>query len=382
MLGSVFLEEWPEAASALEGALWEPARTVVVERDGEMAGTASAFTRRLAVPGGVVTAPHITMIGVLPPHRRRGVLRRMIDRLHLDAAERGEPVAVLWASEGKIYQRFGYGLATRTASLDASNVGLAFREDVPRGTGTVRSVPADSRERFQPVFDAVWTGRPGWSERDDNWWAKMLADTPEFRDGASAMRAEVYAEGDDVQGYLRWRARHKWTDNGPEGTVVVKELTARTPTAYRELWRFAFSVDLTRSVTMASIGVDDPLPFLVDEPRRLGLRVKDALWLRVLDVPAALAARRYAAPVEAVIEVPGYGTYEMSGDLDRAECRPTTRPADLTVTIGALGAAYLGGASLGTLADGGLVTEHTAGSLARASAAFRWARSPSTPDSF
>jgi predicted acetyltransferase len=383
-LSTAFHEEWSSEAMAAEERVWEPDRTVVAERAGDedIAGMASAFTRRLAVPGGVVAASHVTMIGVRATHRRRGLLTRMIGQLHADAAERGEPIAVLWASEGRIYQRFGYGLAARVVSIEAVN-DVALRSDGPPADGRVRAVPADSLDLFRPVFDGVWADRPGWTDRDDAWWTKRVTELPEHSEGnLTRPRAAVYEDDGGVQGYLLWQVRRKWDDGGPCGEVIVRELIARTPAAYRELWRFALSVDLTRTVSMWPVSVDEPLPFLIDEPRRLLPRLRDGLWLRILDVPAALTARRYAAPIDLNLAVDDLGTFRLVGDVSSATCEPVGAPADLTVTIGALGAAYLGGVPLTALADGGLVTEHRPGKLREATTAFRWHRGPSVVEMF
>src|SRR5579859_7953400 len=108
---SMAFNDDPDDDERDEGLLvWEPERSIVVTAGEEIAGTAGVYTRDLSVPGGVLPAAHVTMVGVQPVHRRQGVLTRMMHHQLADVRARGEGVAVLWASEGKIYQRFGYGM--------------------------------------------------------------------------------------------------------------------------------------------------------------------------------------------------------------------------------------------------------------------------------
>ena len=374
--------------SEAEKGLFEPERTVLAVTDEGIAGVSAAFTRDMVVPGGIVPAAHVTQVSVGATHRRQGLLRRMITQLHSDALALGEPIAVLWASEGKIYQRFGYGLATTRLTIEATQRELTLRDPVAPGEGRLRAVPADSPGEMRKVFDEVCADRPGWSVRDDRWWANVLDDTKSRRGGATALRAAVHDGPDGVDGYVLWRVKSEWSAGGPGGVVQIRELIANTPEAYRALWRFALSVDLTRSTRYAMAPVDEPLQYLVDEPRRLGTTVSDGLWVRVLDVPRALSARRYAAPVDVVIEVEdgdipaNAARWRLVGDRDGAACTRVEEPADLSCHVHALGSAYLGGTPLAALAAGGRVRELRAGALAPASVAFGWHRAPGATEGF
>lgn len=395
-------DDWPQMLDVLTGAfndddfevgdaeraLFEPDRTVLAVTGDVIAGVSSVFTRDMVVPGGVVPAAHVTQVSVGATHRRQGLLRRMIDRLHTDARALGEPIAVLWASEGRIYQRFGYGLAARRLSIEAKQRELSLRDPATPAEGRLRPVPADVPGELRKVYDEVCAGRPGWSVRDDRWWDNLLADPKGRRGGATALRAVVHDGPGGVDGYLLWRVKSEWSPTGPNGVTIVKELVAATPGAYRALWRFALSVDLTRTTRHGLAAIDEPLQFLVDEPRALETKVGDTLWVRVLDVPRALAARRYAAPVDVVIEVAdadfadNAGRWRLVGDPGDATCTPTGDPADLACDVQSLGAAYLGGTPLTALAAGGRVRELRAGTLAAASTAFGWHRAPSAIDGF
>jgi predicted acetyltransferase len=391
LMAEAFNDEMDDDWNELEHSVFEPARSIVATQSGAIVGMVSAFTRDLTVPGGVVPAAHVTMVNVGATHRRQGLLRRMIDKLHADSIGLGEPIAVLYASEGRIYQRFGYGPATQRLTIEANAREVALRDSADYADaddGRLRSVPADSLDVFEKVFEEARADRPGWTARDERWWRYCTADIKSIRGGATSLRAVVHDGPGGVDGYMLWRAKGEWSETGPNGQVIVRELIATTPEAYRALWRFALSVDLTRSARQRFAAIDEPLQFLVNEPQALGLRVVDGLWLRLLDVPTALAARRYAAPIDVVIEVKdpnipaNAGRVRLVGDERSATCTRTDEPADIEATAHALGSAYLGGAPLTAFAAGGGVRELRPDTLARASVAFGWHRAPSSIEMF
>jgi predicted acetyltransferase len=386
VVGMAFNDDPDDAERDDEKLVFEAERSIVVTSDGTVAGAAAAYTRDLAVPGAVLPAGHVTMVGVHPVHRRKGVLTRMMRHQLADIRARGETIAVLWASEGRIYQRFGYGLAARRHSVEIEHE-ARLREPVDTG-GLRAATPTEVVGDLQKVYGQVSAERTGWSSRNTVWWEHLLADIPKRRGGASMLRAVLHDGPGGVDGYALWGVRRDWGPNGPRGTVVVREVATTTVTAYKAIWQYLMTVDLTRETSYWMAAVDEPLQYLVDEPRRLGGRIGDALWIRLVDIPAALAARRYAAPVDVVIEVEdpllpeNSGTWHLVGDSGTATCVPADRPADLRVEIGALGAAYLGDASLATLAAAGRVQDLGSDRLARTSVAFGWHRAPSAPEIF
>ena len=366
--------------------IYEPERSLVARRDGEIVGTAGIFTRQLSVPGAIVPTGHVTLVAVVPTARRQGILRRFMRQQFVDMRAAGEPIAALWASEGRIYQRYGYGLAARrmAVAVDTKEVRLADRFP---SAGTLReAAPVDVVEAMAKVYDEAYARHPGWSERTPRHWD--LTDPESWRDGASRLRAVVHSGDHGVDGYALWRVKNGWDDAGPAGEVHVLEQVSTTPEAYTAIWRFLLTLDLTRMTHAWNCSVDEPLQFMVNEPRRLGTRVADALWVRLVDVPAALAARRYASDVDLVIEVvDGYlpenaGRYHLSGSPEGARCTSTVEPPDLTCDVQSLGAAYLGGTPLNALADAGLVREHSAGALSAAGTAFGWHQTPSAIEVF
>lgn len=375
----------PEEESSWQG-VFEPERSLVIEDGGEVVAHAGAFTRDLTVPGGPLPAAHVTMVGVAPTHRRQGMLTGLMQR---QLAETPEPVAVLWASEGRIYPRFGYGMASQRVSFAVDSREVRLPE--PVAPGRLRTVPlAEAGADLRRVYEAVRADRPGWSSRTDAWWdSRTLADPPARREGATQLRATLHGNGDGaVDGYALWRTKGDWGAGGPQGEVRVKELVAVTPDAHLALWRFLLGIDLTRSASMWLAGLDEPLLHLADEPRRLGTALGDGLFVRIVDLPAALAGRRYAAPVDVVLDVadpllPGNaGRWRLTADLAKASCVRTDEPADLACGIAALGAAYLGGVSLGSLAAAGRITEVRPGALPAASTAWGWHRLPAGNEIF
>jgi len=386
LLAEAFHETWDAEGLEVERSVLEPERMALVLAGDRLVGTSGSYTRELTVPGAIVPSAHVTIVSVEATHRRRGLLNRMMERLFDDARRLGEPVAHLWASEGRIYQRYGYGLAASRLALDADRE-VQLRVPPADTDGQLRSVPlADAGPDIRKVYEQVRAERPGLSSRDDRWWGRVLADPTSWRGGATRRYVLLHETASVVDGYVLWRVR-EGSDDRP-GTVLVREVMATTPAVYQSLWQFLLNVDLTRRVEYPWAAPDEPLLYLVNEPRKLGARLQDGLWLRLLDVPAALAARRYAAPVEVVLGVTdpmlpdNTGNWLLTGDAASASCTRTDRPADLDCELGALGAAYLGGASLGALAAAGRIRELVPGTLARASAAFGWHRAPSAVEVF
>jgi predicted acetyltransferase len=217
-----------------------------------------------------------------------------------------ERVAALWESEGAIYGRFGYGLAAWQAHYDIATreTSLPAPAMAEREAGRLRqAVPRDVIERLAEVHDRVRGSRPGMSSRDDRWWRFLTADPRSWRRDTSAQRAVLYEVGDEIHGYARWRVKSGWELTGPNGEVSVTEVVADRVDAYTAVWQFLLSIDLTRTVRFPFAAPDEPLPYLLTNPAALGTSITPGLWIRVVDVPAALAARRYTAPVDLVLEV-------------------------------------------------------------------------------
>jgi predicted acetyltransferase len=396
---TVFGEDPDEETTGHFRSLVELDRTLAAfdERDGLVA-SAVALSWDLTVPGAVLPAAHVTDVAVQSTHRRRGLLRRLMTRQLTDVREAGrEPLAVLWASESGIYGRFGYGMATRHVTYEADTRQVGMRAQPP--TGRLRMVDeSDAVKELAAVYDAVRADRPGWSSRPDSAWQMFTTDVPRWREGKSRRRTVLHERDGQPTGWARWRIERGWDPAGPRYTVHVDEVVATDLGAYTDLWSFLFSIDLSRALRYGHAAVDEPLPLMLAEPRRLGTRLDDGLYVRLVDVPAALAARRYAAPVDAVLEVTddllpaNAGRFRLRTGTGGgapghvpghpATCEPTTDAADLVLDVRELGAAYLGGVPLTELALAGLVRETTPGALPAASIAFGWHRAPVAPRVF
>lgn len=382
---AVFLHTHDEEEYASEGTLYEPQRGLLVRDRDAVVAHATAYSRELTVPGAVLPAAHVTLVAVAPTHRRQGLLRRLMARQLRDVREAGrEPLAALWASEGRIYPRFGYGLATRRLQLriDTHEVG-------PPPAGPVRVAdPDDCRSELAGLYDRIRPERPGWSSRDDRWWRHLLRDAPSKRGGATERRVARYDGPDGLDGYATFRTRSEWSDWSPRGEVQVESVVAATDQAYAALWRFLLTIDLTRTVSYSYAALDEPLQYLVEEPRQLGGRLLDGLWVRLVDVPGALAGRRYATDIDVVLEVTddllpeNSGRWRLTGDSTGAHCARTRDPADLACQVTDLGAVFLGGTPLTALPPTGRVRELRPGALVRASIAFGWHRPPNSPEVF
>jgi len=391
LIGFVFLETLTAEQSATEGSVFEPERSIVAVDGEQVVGHAAAYTRELTVPGAIVPAAHVSLVGVLPTHRRRGLLSQMMKRQLGEIAAAGrEPLAVLWASETAIYPHFGYGMAAQVMRIDAMTRELGPPALPTDGyEGKLRLVkPVEAIGDFAKVYEQLRGARVGWSSRDERWWKFVLDDLESQRSGATERYGVVHDTPHGPTGYALWRSKDGWEAHGPNGETQIREVIAADPQTYAALWRFLLTLDLTRSARAGYLAVDEPLPHLVSEPRRLGATLSEALWVRVVDVAGALAARRYLTPVDLVFEItdpllPGNtGRWRLTGGPDSATCARTTDPADLACTVLELGAAYLGGTSLATLAAAGRVREITAGSAAAASAAFGWHRLPNPTETF
>lgn len=388
LMTSSFHESPDMEADRTERFTFEPERGLLATDGGEVVAHAAAFSRELTVPGAVIPAAHVTMVCVAATHRRRGLLRRMMERQLREVHHTGrEPIAALWASEGRIYPRFGYGMAAQHVSYEINNREAALPPG--QSSGRLRAAePAAVKGELAGVYDRVRRERPGWSSRNDAWWDYVLGDPPTRRDGRTPFRAVLHDGPDGVDGYAVWRIQRGWDHAGPRAEVEVVALTAATLGAYRDLWAFLLDIDLTRKVTYGFAAVDEPLQYLINEPGRLAARISDSLWVRVVDVPAALTARRYAAPVDVVLDIAdpllpeNTGRWRLTGGPEGAACAATDAPADLGLTINELGAAYLGGTRLSGLAMAGRVRELRSGTLAAATTAFGWHRGPHAVEVF
>lgn len=342
---------------------------------GKIVGTAAAITFRIVVPGEErVATAGVTMVGVHATHRRRGINTAMMGAILDQAAGRGEPLAALSASEGAIYGRFGYGLAAFISEFQAESARMQFvRGYEPRGR--VDLLPKDEA---LPIIGRVYDAslRPGGPERSDAQRDLVFAHLfHEERDKPWFYAVHRHENG-EPDAYAVYTMKHEWPRSVPSGTIEVKESMATTPSGYAGIWRYLFDVDLVATVEAWGRPADEPLLHLVREPRRLRVGLLDGLWIRLVDIPAALAARRYHADGRVVFEIAdpfrpaNDGRYEIAVEGGVGRCQRTDSPPDLVGSVNVLGATYLGGVSFHQLAQASQVQERRSGALTDADAMF------------
>jgi predicted acetyltransferase len=359
----------------------------------QFVGTTSIYSFQMTVPGAVLPVAGVSLVAVLPSHRRRGVLRSLMRRQLADIADRKEePVAALWASETPIYGRYGYGCASLTARFEFGRGEGALAPHAPADPALrLRLVePQAAAAELAKVFDAVRPWQPGFFARDEDWWGRVLHDESRERQDAGPLRCLLAEDDAGVRGYAVYVTHGGWDSATlPEGSLRIRELVAADPAAGAALWGSVLDRDLVTSVVAELRFPDDPVLLQLLDPRRARVRVSDGLWVRIIDISSALAMRAYACPVDVVLEVtdallPGNaGRWRLTADgPGSVRCLRTGEPADLALGIRELGAAYLGGTRLGTLAAAGLVREFRPGALAELSAAMTWPTAPWCPQIF
>ncbi len=361
-------------------------------------GTAGAYGFLMCVPGGVVPTAGVTAVAVLPTYRRRGILRSLMRRQLADIAAKGEPIAALWASETPLYGRYGYGRASTHASFRFLRGEGALALSAPSDPGLRLRIatPAAVTAELAKVYDTVLASQPGFFTRSDVWWERVLKDPPEERNGFSPLRCLLAEDVSGPRGYALYAGHGRWDEATflPDAVIVVRELMAADPAAGAALWQDLLGRDLVSEVVARLRPSDDPVLYQLLDPRRARAQVADGLWVRIIDLPQALTARRYCCPVDVVLEVTdellpanaGRWRLRAGGALPAqaggATCERTADPADVALDIRELGAAYLGGTRIGSLAAAGLVTELRAGALAPLSAAMSWDPAPWCPRIF
>ena len=374
--------DWPKVsllAATSYGGRWQPEtfaawrtlmppRSSVVVRDGaDVVGMAHYLDLTLTVPGGAtVPTAGITWVGVAPTHRRRGLLRAMYTELHQRISDAGYALAALTATEGGIYGRFGYGPATIATELVVDRRFADFRSDAV-DPGGVRMVQAtEHRDEFAAIYDRYRRSTPGGLERPLPLWDDLLADWPDSRGGGSEWYALLHPDG-----YLLYRVHR-----GATRTVRVEEFTAASAEGHAALWRALLGLDLFETITVGSHPAE-PLPYLLTNPRLVRTTAaEDDLWLRIMDVAAALEARTYAADLDTVIQIDDEfrsdgGRFSLVIRDGRATCARTDASAEFELGLDVLGGLYLGVHSAATMAVANRIRGGSPRQLARFDAAFR-----------
>lgn len=363
-----------------------PEMTLAVFEQDRVVATLAALPRELAVPGSSCPTAAITAVGVLPTHRRRGLLRRlMAEQLHRGRAE-GLALAILWASEGGIYGRFGFAPATRRLQL--SLAAPAKLEAAPPEAGALRLVPRDEALRLLPgIYERGLAGRPGWLRRDQTQWELALAEGDPHLPLSEARRF-VALHGTPPDGYLVYRVRQGESQAMASNTVLVEELVADGPAPIAALWHLATQLDLTRRVEARNRPLDDPLLWLAADAQGLELVNRAGIWARILDVPMALETRRYQADGELVLEVLDESLPEVGGRFrlqvreGTARCVPSRAEPELRLELAQLSGGYLGLPHFAAQARAGRLSELAPGAARRLDQLLGWDPPPWCLDEF
>jgi predicted acetyltransferase len=376
---AAFGEHLSEDLLARERLMLEFDRSVAAYDGGRIVGTAGNITMDLTLPGGArLPMAGVSWVSVLPTHRRHGILRQMMQALLEDARSHGEPLAALTASESSIYNRFGFGIATSKMDLILDRRNAALLRPAA-SSGPLRLVDHDEILKILPgLYERSRRLRPGALSRNAGWWQSYLANPAPTRQSDGPRHNVVYeSPSGEIEGAALYRIANTWEEGLASGVLTVYDFYDATAEARAALWQYLLSLDLVQTVRVVNRPLDEPLRWMLAEPRRLRVtRLMDDLWLSLLDVPAALAARRYAASDRLVFEVTdafwpeSAGRYELAASQEGADCKRTTAEPDLTLDAATLGAAYLGGVRFTTLAEAGRVSASTPGAYRRADALF------------
>ena len=356
-------------------------RSIAVFDRGNIVGGAHSHRLEMSLPGTTAVIAGVANIAVQPTHRRRGIMTTMMQHQLKDIHRRGEALAGLFASESVIYGRFGYGIGSLREewSIERAHNGYARPYASPAGQFEFID-PADLIKELPEVFRRSTLERPGVFQKSPHLWERE-AQAPEHRQGGRGGIFYVgYRDGGRMEGYAKYRISGD--------TVTVNELMAATREANTALWRFCFDTDLVTRAEAERRPVDDPLPWLLADPRQLQRKTRDGLWLRLVDVSAALGLRHYPESGRLALEVRdevcpwNAGRFELEGSPEGATCRATDAAPDLAITVAALATTYLGAASFSALSRAGLVEEHTPGALRHADRMFAVQQPPWTPCGF
>ena len=356
------------------------ARSIAVFDKDDIVGGAHSHRVEMSVPGGSVSMAGVANIAVQPTHRRQGIMTRLLRHQINDIHQRGEPLAALFASESIIYRRFGYGIGSLHERWTIDRPYNTYARPF-EGKGRVRFVdPEDIPTKFPEVFRRSTSDRPGLFQKSLRQWERESQAPEHQQGGQGGLFYAAYENSGSIDGYAIYRIAGE--------TLTVNELMATNQEANTALWRFCFDTDLVSRTEALKRPVDDPLPWLLADPRRLERTVRDGMWLRVVDVAASLELRSYMQSGHLVFEVRdeicpwNEGRFELDGSTEGGSCHATDASPDLVLGVSDLASGYLGGVSFSTLSQAGLVAERTPGALLRADRMFSVQYQPWTPNGF
>jgi predicted acetyltransferase len=363
---------------------FEPGQSVAAFDAEKIVGTSASLTLDISVPGkGSLPLGGIEKVTVSATHRRRGILtgmmRRQLDAYH----ERDIPLSALWPSESVIYGRFGYGISVSHEHREIDLRHTAFAHS-PALRGQMHFVSKDDAQKvFTPIHETACREYPAMISRNDVGWEAAITDPDGMLVSAPAQFFAYYEVDGHPTGYVMYRIRHNSVAGHDSNKVEVKELVANNDEATAALWRFCFDIDLASTLSAGhGASTDDGLSWMLSDPRRLKRSMYDGLWLRLIDVPTALAARTYSEEGSLAIHVEdsfcdwNTGVWRIDGGPDGATCTATSDTPDISMSAADLAAIYMGGTKPSEIARSGRVVENVSGALGRADWMFATARKP------
>ena len=348
---------------------------------------AGTYPFELTIPGGPLRCAGVAAVGVLPSHRRRGLLTRLMKAQLADVRERGEPMAALWTSEETIYGRYGYGLASLQLAVAADRTRVGLRAGLPEREGRMRMVDQDEALRVFPgVYERVRRSQVGFLSRSRDWWKlRRLDDQPEQRRGSGPLNYALLELEGRPAAYALYRVAQTRESGEWRRTLRVLEAIGVDPAATREIWRFLLEIDWMDEVDARSLPLDHPLLHIVARMSLLRPKVDDGLWVRLVDVGEALSARGYTGDGRVTVEVatdPLFPDNVGTWTIEDGRARRTSRRVDVRIDVQGLASVFLGGFTFSQLVRAEQAVEIGRGGASRADALFRVASQPWSPEGF
>ncbi len=353
--------------------VFTPDRSIMAFDGKHMVGNALSYEMDMYVPGGISKIAAVASVSVQATHRRQGINRAIMKYQLEDIYSRGEPLAVLQASESIIYGRYGYGLASFESNLEIEKTRSVYAIEHPSQGQAYFIEEAEAREIFPQIYSKAIENRTGMVTREENWWEFRFRE-PGLKGGDPKSWFVKYQEDGNNEGYLRY------TINGTELNVI--ELIASSHQAYSSLWRICLDMDLVDVIKAEHRPADDELKWMLADPRRLIEHSSDRYWVRLVDVKAALSQRSYSIDGSLIFKIQddflpwNQEILELSCESGKVSCSTSNKNPDIVLNAGDLGAVYLGGINFSTLFSANRIEELTQGSVAKANLMFSTSRKP------
>ena len=378
-----FGEHSNEARKIQIRGITELERTFGAFNDGKIVGTASTHSLEITIPGRVLDLAYVDGVAVLPTHRRKGILTKLTKHQFNDMRDHGEAIAGLTASESSIYERYGYGISSWSENWSIQREHSKI-SDQPKVHGGTRFVEApEVREIWPRIYNRIRPTRPGLFNYTTEWWNAFASDPEHWRGGSSEMFHVVYERGNGPEGLVSYSIRSDFPVTSKSAVIVIM-LLGTTSQVERELWRYCFGIDLMASVVARNRPVDDQLPWILSDTRKLDRSIHDHLWIRLVDASVALSSRTYASHCDVVLNVIdpmctwNHGRFEIETSQTGARYKPTKKSPHLSLPISDLAAVYLGGTTFAMLHRAGRIEQHQKGAIRALDKAFATERSPWT----